>query len=79
MNIDTAGLVLTLLRTTAMLALAVLLVRALLGRLRPASPTVWRIACVLALLQGVVVVRLSVKVPWVERMKSTSHDGSTVR
>ena len=67
MNAGADELVPILLRTSGLLALSVLVVRALLGRLRPASPALWRIACVLALLQGVLIVQFSVPVPWLGR------------
>jgi hypothetical protein len=44
MNLGTHELILILLRTTGLLTLSVLSVRALLGRLRPAAPALWRIA-----------------------------------
>jgi WD40 repeat protein/beta-lactamase regulating signal transducer with metallopeptidase domain len=73
MNLTTDELVPILFRTTALLALAVLVVRALLARRRPASPALWRVACVLSLLQGVLFVRLSVPVPWAGKtMAATS-------
>jgi hypothetical protein len=71
MNLGADGLVPILVRTTALLTLSVVAVRALLGRVRLASPALWRLACVLALLQGVLIVRFSVPVPWAGRI--TSH------
>ena len=59
-----------LLRTTGLLALSVLAVRVVLGRLRPASPSLCRAAYALALVQGILIVRLSVPVPWSGRMMS---------
>jgi hypothetical protein len=72
MNLGTDELILILLRTTGLLTLSVLSVRALLGRLRPAAPALWRIACALALVQGVLIGRLSVPVPWAGRMTSAA-------
>src|SRR5439155_15024795 len=64
MNLGTDELVPILARTTGLLTLSVLALRALPGAFRPASPALWRLACALALLQGVLIVRFAVPVPW---------------
>ncbi len=79
MNLDTGELLRILLRTTGLLAMSVLVVRALLGRLCPASPALWRVACVLSLLQGILIVRVSVPVPWVAAQRSAGASSSSTK
>ncbi len=68
-----------LLRTTGLLALSVLAVRVVLGRFCPASPALYRAAYALALLQGILIVRLSIPLPWGGGlMTSDSHAPSSL-
>ena len=66
MPTSTEELAVLVLQATAILAAPVLVVRGLIRLLRPASPSVQRIAWLLVLVQGAVLVRFSVHVPWYE-------------
>ena len=66
MPTSTAELIVLLIQATVLLAASALLVRGLIWLLRPASPTVQRIAWLLVLVQGIVLVRLPIHVPWYE-------------
>jgi beta-lactamase regulating signal transducer with metallopeptidase domain len=64
MNELSANLLPTLLRTTVFLSIAALIVHVVLGRLRPHSPMLHRLAWVLVLVQGCFLFRLPLIIPY---------------
>jgi beta-lactamase regulating signal transducer with metallopeptidase domain len=66
MPTSTEELIFRLAQATVVLAASALVIRGLIRLLRPASPAVQRIAWLLVLVQGIVLVRFPIHVPWYE-------------